>query len=88
MFDDVLAQGVAQAILAPINVDELDLGSGQVNRCRADEDPVDIGARLYDVRDAGTPDDDVVRGGRTGRVRNAERAGRVTLRVGVDDEHR
>ena len=88
MLGDILTQSISQAIFAPVDVNEFDLGSRQVDRGLADEDPVDIGARLHDVRDTGTADDDVVRGGRTGRVRNTESAGRVTLGVGVNNEHR
>ncbi len=60
MLGDVLTQGLAQSILTALDVDELDFGAGQVDRGRAHDNTVDVGARLHDVGNAGPTDNDVI----------------------------
>ena len=86
MLRNILTQSIAQAILPPFDIDELDLGTGQVDRGRADHDAHNIGARLHDVGNAGSADNDVVGRRSTGGVSNAERARRITLSVRIDDQ--
>ena len=57
---DVFAQRLTQSILTALDVDELDLGAGQVDRGRAHDNTVDVGARLHDVGNASSADNDVI----------------------------
>ena len=60
MLRNVLTQGLAQSILAALDVNELDFRSRQVDRGRAHDNTVDVGARLHDVCNTGPADDDVI----------------------------
>ena len=87
MLGDVFAQRLTKAILTALDVDQLNLGTGQVDRGRADHNAVDVGAWLHDVGNAGAADNDVIGGRSTGGVWNAERAGGISLGVRVDDQN-
>ena len=88
MLGDVFTQRLPQSVFATLDVNELNLGAGEVDRGRADHNAVDIGARLHDVGNAGAADDDVVGRRSTGGVRNTECARGVSLGIRVDDEDR
>ena len=88
MLGDVFAQRLTQSVLTTLDVNELDLGAGQVNRSRTDQNAVDIGARLHDVGNAGAADNDVIGRRSTGGVRNAERARGISLSVRIDNQDR
>ena len=60
MLRNVLAQGLTQSILTALDVDELDFGTREVDRGRAHDNTVDVGARLHDVCNAGATDNDVI----------------------------
>ena len=60
MLRDILTQGLTQPVLTALDVDELDFSAGQVDRGRAHDNTVDVGARLHDVGNAGSTDNDVV----------------------------
>ena len=60
MLRNILTQGLAQPVLTTLNVDELDFGTGQIDRGRAHDNTVDVGARLHDVGNAGATNDDVI----------------------------
>ena len=81
-----LTERIAQEELPPLDIDQLDLGPRQVDCGRADADPLDIRARPEDLLDGGATDNDIVSGQDARVVRDTERAGRVPLRIGVDDD--
>ena len=60
MLRNILTQSLTQSILTALDVDKLDFGSGQVDRGRAHDNTVDVGARLHDVCNTGPADDDVI----------------------------
>ena len=60
MLRNILAQGLTQSILTALDIDELDLGTREVDRGRAHDNTVDVGARLHNIGDAGATDNDVV----------------------------
>ena len=60
MLGDVVAQRLTKAVLTTLDVDELDLGTRQIDRGRAHDNTVDVGARLHDIGNAGATDNDVI----------------------------
>ena len=60
MLRNILAQRLTKAVLTALDVDELDFGTREVDRGRAHDNTVDVGARLHDVGNASSADNDVI----------------------------
>ncbi len=76
-----------KSVLAAHRGDEFDVGAGEIDRGGHAPQRGQVGTTLGDGRDRRVVEQHLIDRGCAGSVFNAERRGRIALRVGVDHQH-